>query len=234
MSQDTKSGLWGAWVTWVIWCFAKKLRMRRDAWADVVSWWSFRSPVAHSCGLLNHPNSFHGGTFKLKTKFDADLLPYWLSHFECDGHTVHMLTQGHLPPPLTSTVKSSLFTHAHSSPLSLVARLHWCHTNHSCYIKSGWAFPGQTHVYSFYACKSSHSSTSWQPWKCRKLVLKLTQKSGGSCKCSITRMHYLLRQLGNASQTGGTHSYISLVVTEWPRFPVIHVFRNIVLLFEMS
>ena len=74
--------------------------------------------------LRNRLNSFHGGMFKLNTKFDADSLLYSLSHFECDGHTVHMLTQQHLPPPLTSTVKSSLFTHAHSSPLSLAARLH--------------------------------------------------------------------------------------------------------------
>ena len=50
------------------------------------------------------------------------ILPYSLGHFECDGHTVHMLTRWHLPPPLTSTVKLSLFTHAHSSPLSLAAR----------------------------------------------------------------------------------------------------------------
>ena len=56
--------------------------------------------------------------FKLNAKFDADSLLYLLGHFECDGHTVHMLTQQHLAPPLTSTVKSSLFTHAHSRPLS--------------------------------------------------------------------------------------------------------------------
>ena len=31
--------------------------------------------------------------FKLKAKFDADLLLNSLSDFECDGHTVHMLTQ---------------------------------------------------------------------------------------------------------------------------------------------
>ena len=81
--------------------------------------------------LLNHPNSFHRGKFKLNTKFDADLLLCSLSHLECNGHTVHMLTQGHLPPPLTSIVKSSLFTHVHSSPLSLAARLHRCCANHS-------------------------------------------------------------------------------------------------------
>ena len=57
--------------------------------------------VAHhqlpiSCSLLNRPNSFSGGMFKLNSKFDADSLLYLLSHFECKGHTVHMLTQWHL------------------------------------------------------------------------------------------------------------------------------------------
>ena len=35
--------------------------------------------------------------------------------------------------PLTSTVKSALFTHVHSSPLSLAARLHRCRANRSHY-----------------------------------------------------------------------------------------------------
>ena len=39
--------------------------------------------------LLNHPNSFCRGIVKL----DADLLLYSLSYFECNDHTVHMLTQ---------------------------------------------------------------------------------------------------------------------------------------------
>ena len=73
--------------------------------------------------LLNHPNSFSRGMLKFNEKFDADSLLYLLSHFECDGHSVHMLTEWCLPPPLTSTVKLSLFTHEHSSPLSLTARL---------------------------------------------------------------------------------------------------------------
>ena len=47
----------------------------------------------------------------LNAKFDADSLLYLLRNFECNGHTVHVLTQGRLPPPLTRTVKSSLFTH---------------------------------------------------------------------------------------------------------------------------
>ena len=78
----------------------------------------------HSCGLLNHPNSFCGGMLKLNSKFDADLLLYLLSYFDCDGHTVHMLTQWHLFPTLSSTVKLSLFTHVHPSLISLSARLH--------------------------------------------------------------------------------------------------------------
>ena len=68
--------------------------------------------------------SFCRGRTKLYTKSDANSLLYLLSHFECHSHTVHMLTQWHLPCPLTSTVRSSLFTHVHSSPLSLASRLH--------------------------------------------------------------------------------------------------------------
>ena len=128
-------GCSGGWVTWVIRCFTKKLCRGRDTWVGVLWWWSCQSPVACSCSLLNHLNSLHWGMFKLNAKFDEGLLLYLLSHFECDGHIVHMLiTQWCLPPPLTSTVKSSLFTHAHSSPLSLAARLYWCCTNHSHYV----------------------------------------------------------------------------------------------------
>ena len=142
-SHGLKSGLWRGWRTWVIWCFAKKLCTRHGAWAGALLCWNCQPPVAHSCGL-NHPNTFHGEMFKLNTKFDVDSLLYSLSHFECDTHTVHMFTQQRLPPPLTSTVKSSLFTHVHSSPLSLAARLHWCHANHSHYINNGWTFSRQT------------------------------------------------------------------------------------------
>ena len=56
----------------------KKLCMRYDTWVGALSWWSCQSPVAHSYSLLNHPNSFHRGMFKLNTKFDADLLLYLL------------------------------------------------------------------------------------------------------------------------------------------------------------
>ena len=73
---------------------------------------------------------------------------YLLTHFECDSHTVHMLAQQCLPPPLTSAVKLSLFTHVHSHPLSLAARLHRCHANHSHYINNGRIFSGKTSYFS--------------------------------------------------------------------------------------
>ena len=81
--------------------------------------------------------------FKLNAKFDADSLLYLLSHFECDGHTVHTLTQRHLLPPLSSTMKLLFFTHVHSSPFLVAARLHWCHAN-CYYINNGLTFSRQT------------------------------------------------------------------------------------------
>ena len=89
---------------------------------------------------------------KLNAKFCVDLLLYSLSYFEWNGHTVHMLTQWHLPPPLISTVKSSLFMHVHSSPLYLAAWLHRCHSNYSSYINNGWTFSEQTVCIYIYIC----------------------------------------------------------------------------------
>ena len=70
-SQVSKFGMSGTWITWVTWYFAKKLCTRCGAWVDVLLWWSRQSRVAHSFGLLNHPNSFCRGMFKLNIKFDA-------------------------------------------------------------------------------------------------------------------------------------------------------------------
>ena len=97
--------------------------------------------------LLNHPNSFCEGTFKLNAKFDADSLPFLLSHFEFDSHTVHKLTQRCLPPPLTTTVKLSLLPHVHPGPFFLAARFHRCHTNYSHYINNGWTFSDRPHIF---------------------------------------------------------------------------------------
>ena len=81
--------------------------------------------------------------FNLNAKFDADSLLYSvMPNAVATEYT--WLTQWCLPPPLTSTVKASLFMHEHSSLLSLAARLYGCHTNCSFYINNSWTFSGQT------------------------------------------------------------------------------------------
>ena len=37
----------------------KKLCTRCDVWVSMLLWWNCQPPVAHGCGLLSHPNSFH-------------------------------------------------------------------------------------------------------------------------------------------------------------------------------
>ena len=118
--QGTKSGQQGGWVTWVIWVLPKISAC--DAWVGML-WWSCQSPVAHTCGLLNHLNSFHRGMFKLNAKFDADSWLYSLILNAMATQYTCSLNGIYCPHWLVSTVKS-LFTHAHSSPLSLAARLH--------------------------------------------------------------------------------------------------------------
>ena len=123
-SQDTKYGLQWGWVTWVIWRFTKKLCMKRDAWAGVWLWWSHQSPVAHSCGLLNYPNSFHRGMFKLKAKLDADLLLYSLSHDAVNASATQY----------TCSLNGIYFPHR---------QVQWsCHCSHMCIpVHSPW-LPG--------------------------------------------------------------------------------------------
>ena len=124
--------------------------MQHDASVDTLSWWSCQSAVAHNWGLLNHPNSFCRGMFKLNVKLMQ-------IHYSTCSLTLNVsATQYTCSPngiyctPLTSTVKSSLFTHAHSSPLSLAARLHWCCANCSYYINNGWTLSRQTSYIQIY------------------------------------------------------------------------------------
>ena len=142
---------------------------------------------------------------KLNAKFDADSLFYSLSHFECNGDTVHMLTHQRLLPPLTSTVTSSLFMYAHSSPLSLAARLHRCHANCSPYINNGWTYSGQTS----YVWGRPLSLTAWVaaqgPPTQKRLVLDLMlgchclkilncKRTRGITFSFCTRLHILCSQ----------------------------------------
>ena len=145
----------------MIWCFIKKTLHKTCCLSGSVV--MRKMPITSHPSLwpfLNYLNSFQERMFKLNVKFDAGPLLSWLSHFECDGHKIHMLTQQRLPPPPTSAMKLSLFTHAHSSPLSLAASLHECCANCSCYINNGWTFSGQT----LYLDLLTHRYLTWNPW----------------------------------------------------------------------
>ena len=134
------------WVTWVIWCFTKNLRTRQGA----LLWWSCQSPVAHRSRLLIHANSFYRGMFKLNAKFNADSLLYSVifnvtaTQYPCSLNSVYC-------PLLTSTVKSSLFTHAHPQYLLLGSQV----TSVSCKPFSFYeqwldVFLDRSHIMVFY------------------------------------------------------------------------------------
>ena len=157
-SQGTNSGLQGGWVTWVIWCFTKN-----SAWdmmheqlicsdeaanhqlPTAVAFWIIQIVSMAECpssmqNLMQICCSTHSVILHaLATQYTLRTI-----------HTVHS-TQWHLPPALTSLVKSSLFTHAHSSPLSFTARLHQCCANYSYYINNGWTFYRQI-FYVLFLC----------------------------------------------------------------------------------
>ena len=160
----------GGWVTWVIWCFTKNLCIRHGAWAGrpIVL---LKLPIT-GCPKLQpseSSESFPQRNSQAQCKFDAKLLLYSLSHFEYESYTVHMLTQQSLLPPLTSTVKSSLFTRVHSHSLSLAARLHQCHANPFCCVNNGWtlSFYKNTPCILSQIDKSILNQANWR-WSTKK------------------------------------------------------------------
>ena len=112
--------------------------------------------------------------FKLNAKSEAYSFLYSLSHFESNGHTVHMLTQQYPPPPLTSTMKSSLFMYVHSSPFSLAASLHQCRAKHSCYINNAGLFLDRPCIRRSLE-KSQAQVNALSLWGC------------GTCMCSLIK-----------------------------------------------
>ena len=104
-------------------------------WAQL--WWSCQSPVAHSCDLLNYPNSFCRGMFKLNAKFDADLLLYLLSHLECHAHSMASTAS-------TDKCSEVVIVHARAFQSTLLGcQVHQGCTNHFPYINNGWTFSRQ-------------------------------------------------------------------------------------------
>ena len=101
MSEVAGSQIWivGGWTTWVIWCFTKNSVLDKIyEWAhchDEAA--NHQLPIAMAFWIIWIVS--RRGMSKLNTKFYADSLFYSLNHFECDGHTVYMLTQWRPPPP---------------------------------------------------------------------------------------------------------------------------------------
>ena len=92
--------------------------------------------------VLNHLNSFGRVMFKFNRKFDADFCCTQSSWMWWPPST-HAHSTASIAP-LTSTVKSSLFTHVYSSSLSLAARVHWCHASHFVTLTMAGLFPDRT------------------------------------------------------------------------------------------
>ena len=141
--QGTNSGLYGGWVIWVIWCFTKNLCTRHDAWVGALSWWSCQSPVAHSCCLLNHPNSFCREEYSSLT---------WNSmKIHCSIHSVFLNVTA---TQYTCSLNGIYLPHwlvqwsVHCSHIHIPVHPPWppayqCHTNHSPYVNKDWTFSGQ-------------------------------------------------------------------------------------------
>ena len=121
--------------------FCQKPLHQTHAQADTMSWWSCQSPVAHSCELLNHTVSVEDclsltqNLMQIRCSTCSVILNEMVTQYTCSLNSIYC------PCWLG---KSSLFPHAHSSPLSLAATLHQCHTNHSHCINNGWTFSRQT------------------------------------------------------------------------------------------
>ena len=139
-------GCRGSWVTWMIWCFT------------INSAWDVMHEQAHCCDEAANRQLPIAMTFWIIQIFSTEeysSLMQNLMQIHCSTCSVILnvtATQytcslsGHLPLPLTSTVKS-LFTHVHSRSLSLAARSHLCHTSCSCYINNGWTFSRTDFIY---------------------------------------------------------------------------------------
>ena len=131
------------WVTWVNWWFIKKLCERHDAWAGALVWWTanHQLPIAVAFWIIwivsvEECSSLMQDLMQIHCSTSSVILNVTDTQYTCSLSGIycpHRLVQW-----------SPLFTHAHSSPLSLAARLHQCCTNHSCYINNGWIFPIQT------------------------------------------------------------------------------------------
>ena len=123
-------------------------------------------PTAVAQTLLEKQIVFsnHLETIQIVSSEECSSLMQYLMQIPCSIHSIIlnvMATQYRCSSKASTTPTGQysellLFTHAHSSPLSLAARLRRCHANHSCYVHNSRTFSGQTwyvHIYiSFKYC----------------------------------------------------------------------------------
>ena len=160
--------------------------MRRDAWAGALSWWSCQVAVARSCSLLNQPVSLEEGSNLMQNLMQICCS----SHFECDGHTVHMLIQWRLPPPLTSTVKSSLSMQV----LSLAASYNDVMQTILIISIMAGLFPDRPYVYWFHKLDSwkELESQNWGTTEIKRAtVVTLTEVMRFNCSGMINNLFNL-------------------------------------------
>ena len=140
-SQGTKSGLYWGWVTWA--ADLCRLQRTRSTFSGVLLIAGLpecgsvskdtRPSLRHLCHtfictalIASSPKAFRiirivsMEECASLTQFDADSLLYSLSHFECDGHIGHMVSQQCLPPTLIQWSRHCSHVHilAHSPWLS--------------------------------------------------------------------------------------------------------------------
>ena len=127
----------------MIWCFTKKLCTRCDTRAGSLLWWSCQSPVAHSCGLLNHLNTSTEECSNWMQNLMQIHCPSWSVILNVTATQYTCSLSGIYHPHWLVQWRHHC-SHAHYSPLSLVARSHWCCVNDSCCINNGWTFSRQT------------------------------------------------------------------------------------------
>ena len=126
-------------------------RAESPGWFDVLpknSAWDMMHEWAHCHDeAANHqlPIAVAFWIIPIVSAEECSSLMQKLMQIHCSTHSVILnamttqytcLLNWSLPPSLTSTVKSSLLTYVHSSPLPLTARLHWYFANYSHYINN--------------------------------------------------------------------------------------------------
>ena len=126
--------------------------MRCDTWAGVLSWQSCQSLVSHSWIMQIVSMEVCSSLKQNLMQICCCTQSFWMRWPQ--GTHAHLMASTH---PRHHLIKSSLFTHAHSSPLPLAAQLRRCCSSSSHYANNGWTFSRQTSYFIF-------AAETWNKW----------------------------------------------------------------------